>query len=154
SVVSWIAYSTSRLSRSGKWLYMAVRPTPAAVAMRENVTDSNSWVSSRSASAVKIFSRVRSRCSSRDPPMILGMPYCHTSARIDITLGWCHGSARRGTRAGTTAHLSPEYRTPAPWGRRPRERVTGIEPALSAWEAEVLPLNYTRDVPLDRCGGP
>jgi hypothetical protein len=22
--------------------------------------------------------------------------------------------------------------------------VTGIEPALSAWEAEVLPLNYTR----------
>ena len=26
----------------------------------------------------------------------------------------------------------------------PVERVTGIEPALSAWEAEVLPLNYTR----------
>ena len=25
------------------------------------------------------------------------------------------------------------------------ERVTGIEPALSAWEADVLPLNYTRD---------
>ena len=24
------------------------------------------------------------------------------------------------------------------------ERVTGIEPALSAWEADVLPLNYTR----------
>ena len=24
------------------------------------------------------------------------------------------------------------------------ERVTGIEHALSAWEAEVLPLNYTR----------
>ena len=35
-------------------------------------------------------------------------------------------------------------------GRRPtdqherRERVTGIEPAFSAWEADVLPLNYTR----------
>ena len=28
--------------------------------------------------------------------------------------------------------------------RPPMERVTGIEPALSAWEAEVLPLNYTR----------
>jgi hypothetical protein len=27
-----------------------------------------------------------------------------------------------------------------------RERVTGIEPALSAWEADVLPLNYTRAV--------
>src|SRR3954471_14676858 len=26
----------------------------------------------------------------------------------------------------------------------PVERVTGIEPALSAWEADVLPLNYTR----------
>jgi hypothetical protein len=26
------------------------------------------------------------------------------------------------------------------------ERVTGIEPALSAWEADVLPLNYTRVV--------
>ena len=24
------------------------------------------------------------------------------------------------------------------------ERVTGIEPALSAWKAEVLPLNHTR----------
>src|SRR5450756_1732232 len=27
------------------------------------------------------------------------------------------------------------------------ERVTGIEPALSAWEADVLPLNYTRMAP-------
>jgi hypothetical protein len=26
------------------------------------------------------------------------------------------------------------------------ERVMGIEPTLSAWEAEVLPLNYTREV--------
>ena len=25
------------------------------------------------------------------------------------------------------------------------ERVKGIEPSLSAWEAEVLPLNYTRE---------
>ena len=25
------------------------------------------------------------------------------------------------------------------------ERVMGIEPTLSAWEAEVLPLNYTRN---------
>ena len=29
-------------------------------------------------------------------------------------------------------------------GRHCLERVTGIEPALSAWEADVLPLNYTR----------
>ena len=25
------------------------------------------------------------------------------------------------------------------------ERVKGIEPSFSAWEADVLPLNYTRD---------
>ena len=30
------------------------------------------------------------------------------------------------------------------WALRLSERVTGIEPALSAWEADVLPLNYTR----------
>ena len=29
-------------------------------------------------------------------------------------------------------------------GPKNLERVTGIEPALSAWEADVLPLNYTR----------
>ena len=32
------------------------------------------------------------------------------------------------------------------------ERVTGIEPALSAWEADVLPLNYTRVTPLTERG--
>ena len=31
----------------------------------------------------------------------------------------------------------------APMGKL--ERVMGIEPTLSAWEAEVLPLNYTRE---------
>jgi hypothetical protein len=30
------------------------------------------------------------------------------------------------------------------------ERMTGIEPALSAWEADVLPLNYIRE----RVGSP
>ena len=37
------------------------------------------------------------------------------------------------------------------------ERVTGIEPALSAWEADVLPLNYTREDRTSRfrlCAGP
>jgi hypothetical protein len=29
------------------------------------------------------------------------------------------------------------------------ERVTGIEPAFSAWEADVLPLNYTRKMAVD-----
>ena len=37
-------------------------------------------------------------------------------------------------------------------GRDPvqRERMTGIEPALSAWEADVLPLNYIRARPQQR----
>jgi hypothetical protein len=39
------------------------------------------------------------------------------------------------------AHTRPEQ-------ARCVERVTGIEPAFSAWEADVLPLNYTR-VPND-----
>jgi hypothetical protein len=30
---------------------------------------------------------------------------------------------------------------------RVMERVKGIEPSLSAWEADVLPLNYTRERP-------
>ena len=40
-------------------------------------------------------------------------------------------------------------RADGPWLDRqdPLERVTGIEPAFSAWEADVLPLNYTRSMP-------
>jgi hypothetical protein len=34
------------------------------------------------------------------------------------------------------------------------ERVTRIELALSAWEADVLPLNYTRGAPLGACQVP
>jgi len=33
------------------------------------------------------------------------------------------------------------------------ERVMGIEPTLSAWEAEVLPLNYTRLTGRSLCPG-
>ncbi len=54
------------------------------------------------------------------------------------------------------AHLWPKTATGDPndeapgWDHGPDlglwvERVTGIEPALSAWEADVLPLNYTRE---------
>ena len=32
------------------------------------------------------------------------------------------------------------------------EPMTGIEPAPSAWEAEVLPLNYIGSAPTDRAG--
>lgn len=51
---------------------------------------------------------------------------------------WCGCGARTGYR-------SRQQRTPGPlaWGFL-LERVTRIELALSAWEADVLPLNYTR----------
>jgi hypothetical protein len=32
----------------------------------------------------------------------------------------------------------------APWRKAALERVKGIEPSYAAWEAAVLPLNYTR----------
>jgi len=51
------------------------------------------------------------------------------------------------------AHPNPPIRED-PYGRTITdnlERVMGIEPTLSAWEAEVLPLNYTRAIKfLDR----
>ena len=34
-----------------------------------------------------------------------------------------------------------------------RERATGIEPAFSAWEADVLPLNYARENPANLHAG-
>ena len=46
------------------------------------------------------------------------------------------------TGAVSTGEMAPDYIV---WQQFSRvERVTGIEPALSAWEADVLPLNYTR----------
>src|ERR1700761_3465163 len=34
-----------------------------------------------------------------------------------------------------------------------RERATGIEPAFSSWEADVLPLNYARENPANLHAG-
>ena len=79
-----------------------------------------------------------------------------------------HRPAKRSELETTTEERTPTAkRTTAPWGsggsapspacEKSRicalcrhetsnfERVTGIEPALSAWEADVLPLNYTRE---------
>jgi hypothetical protein len=59
----------------------------------------------------------------------------------------------RVTGAVATARgRSSRFRGPPPTRKSPTtgpfhvERVTGLEPALSAWEADVLPLNYTRGV--------
>ena len=39
-----------------------------------------------------------------------------------------------------------EFRKRSVHGAAAMERETGIEPAPSAWKAEVLPLNYSRDM--------
>lgn len=49
--------------------------------------------------------------------------------------------------SGLGRSLMPRERRP--WGERIAptvERMTGIEPACSAWEADVLPMNYIRMV--------
>jgi hypothetical protein len=48
-----------------------------------------------------------------------------------------------GTPERTKDPLPDENKPPADFSEL-LERVMGIEPTLSAWEAEVLPLNYTR----------
>src|SRR5699024_2547687 len=71
-----------------------------------------------------------------------------------------------GPSVGVSPTLSHVCAVPACWPGVPGpvtlavtrpftvERVTGIEPALSAWEAEVLPLNYTREGPPDLARDP
>jgi Phage integrase family len=56
------------------------------------------------------------------------------------------GGTRGGPdRAEVDRPLSPDIREKRLLIRgNPLERMTGIEPALSAWEADVLPLNYIR----------
>ena len=68
-----------------------------------------------------------------------------------MTMGQSVGSCRsaNGPLMARTVGYGPRLvrpslgESPLSWAFRV-ERVTGIEPALSAWEADVLPLNYTR----------
>src|SRR5262249_21977819 len=60
---------------------------------------------------------------------------------------WRYGDGTRWTdqvAAGSTRSPDPARRARV---TRPLERVTGIEPASSAWKAEALPLSYTRADP-------
>ena len=57
----------------------------------------------------------------------------------------CRVAWRRATLRRTVISPATQYRRAfMNVGRDVVERVTGIEPAFSAWEADVLPLNYTR----------
>jgi hypothetical protein len=51
---------------------------------------------------------------------------------------------RNGPRVPRTCGINRGKPSKGPNPGPVAERVTGIEPALSAWEADVLPLNYTR----------
>jgi hypothetical protein len=63
----------------------------------------------------------------------------------DVAVAVASGTSRARRRQPVTEMAKPQVRNlPLTWGFV-LERVTGIEPALSAWEADVLPLNYTRD---------
>jgi hypothetical protein len=57
----------------------------------------------------------------------------------------CGPTARK--ISNSTGMIRDEAREAALTWADMMERVTGIEPALSAWEADVLPLNYTRAEP-------
>ena len=56
---------------------------------------------------------------------------------------WVTNERAQEPRIGENFLVSDE-RSPGKPGLLYSERVTGIEPAPSAWKAEVLPLNYTR----------
>ena len=63
-----------------------------------------------------------------------------------MELAW-NNEGRFGVARGLATSLDrvPETTKPLALQGVSMERVTGIEPALSAWEADVLPLNYTRE---------
>ena len=63
---------------------------------------------------------------------------------VGLTMGMLVPGMRRpcldgdeSTIAGKSHRWNPDHTS--------RERATGIEPAFSAWEADVLPLNYARE---------
>ncbi len=65
-----------------------------------------------------------------------------------------HRKSSIGDRRQAESQLQHLLRAENP--KREKKRVAGIEPASSAWKAEVLPLNYTRadtHVPADGPGG-
>lgn len=70
---------------------------------------------------------------------------------VNIVLTCCHFIKRTGRNTGKTRSFSNELlmqesRLQDGFHDVSLERVTGIEPALRAWKARILPLNYTRDV--------
>jgi hypothetical protein len=68
---------------------------------------------------------------------VITVPFCPRTPQRSRSAASFAGSNHHqvvASSTGSTRVDSPEK----------MERVTGIEPAFSAWEADVLPLNYTR----------
>ena len=57
------------------------------------------------------------------------------------------GHSGTSPTAGIVTSICVRLLLQRPYGDESLERVAGIEPVSSAWEAEVLPLNYTRTIP-------
>ncbi len=84
--------------------------------------------------------RESSSAAPRAPPAHRAHSMRHPSTRapgIDMARKWHGGDLGPGSRPEVIARTGPDQAQCV-------ERVTGIEPAFSAWEADVLPLNYTR----------
>ena len=92
------------------------------------------------------FGRTRTR-PHRNVPERAALERAALSPTASTVLGRANGHPRAtvGAESGRTTTRARTVTVRA----LGLERVTGIEPALSAWEAEVLPLNYTRVAPVD-----
>ena len=73
----------------------------------------------------------------------MGLAPQKDTARYRVRFFWVTNECAREPRIGENLLLNNK-RNPGKPGLLYSERVTGIEPAPSAWKAEVLPLNYIR----------
>src|SRR6266702_4058101 len=88
----------------------------------------------------------RTRLTPTWTPCDLG-PTTPTTARPRPSTPLANGPLMARGAMKPQERSRPRFGTHIPTWALIWERVTGIEPALSAWEADVLPLNYTRAVP-------
>lgn len=84
-----------------------------------------------------------SLCSKNNRYSHLGLVPQRDTARCHARFFWVTNERGHEPRMGEKLLLNNK-RSPGKPGLLYSERVTGIEPAPSAWKAEVLPLNYTR----------
>ena len=135
-------------------------PLPPAVAMAVNGSGTTRARTSRCSPPRRSTPRpssgsATSRRARPDPPGCAGSARDGAAQRdrdVDVLdqgprEACCHWTTAQRERHMPTGAVSKRESAPVlpvQAGFLRVERVTGIEPALSAWEADVLPLNYTR----------